>query len=119
MLTYVADQSRKLSRLAPAEAIEGILRNHLTMWREFPGALSVAHQVQGTMMEETGPAYHAHPNDAMIVFQRAADAGLLRVEPELAIKILNTFCVPFLKLCQEAPDPEELFVKSMLRLLLN
>jgi hypothetical protein len=55
----------------------------------------------------------------MIVFQRAADAGLLRVEPELAIKILNTFCVPFLKLCQEAPDPEELFVKSMLRLLLN
>ena len=119
MLTFVADQARKLSQLAPSEAIEGILRIHLAMWREFPGALSVAYQVQGTITEEHRPAHHAHPNDAMTIFQRAADAGILRVEPELAIKILNTFCVPFLKLCQEAPDPEELFVKSMLRLLLN
>lgn len=119
MLTYVADRSYKLSHLPPAEAIEGILRTHLTIWREFPGALSVAHQVRGTTMVEHEPARHAYPGAAMTVFQRAADEGLLRVEPALAIKLLNTIAVPFLELCQEAPEPEELFVESMLRLLLN
>ena len=32
---------------------------------------------------------------------------------------MSRVAVPFLALCQEAPEPEELFVESMLRLLLR
>jgi len=41
------------------------------------------------------------------------------MEPELAIKVVNTISIPLLELAQEAPDPDAFFVESMLRLLLK
>jgi AcrR family transcriptional regulator len=117
MFTYAAEQFQRLSSWPPAQAIEGIVRIHWTIWQEFPGALSVAHQLQDTSMGDS--AHTAHLQDAMRIFQQAAGENLLRVEPALAIKMFNAVAVPLLELCQEAPDPDELFVESMLRLLLR
>lgn len=111
MMVHTLEQYQALAQLPPAQAIESIIRTHLTIWREFPGALSVAHQLQGAGAEDA-----AHPPEALQVFERAAEAGLLRVEPLLAVKILNSIAVPLLELHQEA---DELFVESMLRLLLK
>jgi AcrR family transcriptional regulator len=140
MVAYAMEQIGSLAELPPAQALEGILRAHATMWREIPGALSVAHQFHGVSIGEpasvqrtpdTWPKGHAvhsvskeptdatQPPDMTRIFEQAADEGLLRVEPALALKIFNATAVPLLELCQEAPDPDELFVESMLRLLLR
>jgi AcrR family transcriptional regulator len=117
MLTHATEQYQTLSKLPPAQAIESVIRTHVTIWKEFPGALSVAHELQDTSMGEA--AHAAHSQDAVGIFERAANENLLRVAPELAIKMLDVIAVPLLKLCQEAPNPDELFVESMLRLLLR
>jgi AcrR family transcriptional regulator len=119
IFAHTLEQYRALAELPPAQAIESIIRTHLTIWREFPGALSVAHQLQGTVVEHTASAHSTHPREALEVFERAAEAGLLRVEPLLAFKMLNTIAVPLLELCQDAAEADELFVASMLRLLLK
>ena len=132
-VAYAMEQIHALAELPPAQALEGILRAHATMWREIPGALSVAHQFHGALTEnspsmhhppvqqapDTFPAHATQPPNMTRIFQQAADEGLLRVESALALKIFNTIAVPLLELCQEAPDPDELFVDSMLRLLLR
>ncbi len=119
MLAHTMEQYQALAELPPAQAIESVIRTHLTVWREFPGALSVAHQLQGAVVEQAASAHGTHPREALQVLERAAEAGLLRVEPLLAFKILNSIAVPLLELCQEADESDELFVESMLRLLLK
>jgi len=133
MVAYAMEQIHALAELPPAQALEGMLRAHATMWREIPGALSVAHQFHGALSAEptsmhlpyeqqtpdTLPAHATQAPDVTRIFQQAADEGLLRIEPSLALKMFNAVAVPLLELCQEAPDPDELFVDSMLRLLLR
>ena len=145
MGAYAMEQFHSLPELPPAQAIEGLLRAHATMWREIPGALSVAHQFHGVLTAESTPTHTPHmqrtpdalpvghevydalkesthatsPQDFTWIFQQAADEGLLRFEPALTIKIFNNIAVPLLELCQEAPDPDDVFVESMLRLLLR
>ncbi len=119
MFVHTLEQYQSLAQLQPAQAIESIIRTHLTIWREFPGALSVAYQLQGAVVEQAAPPHTSHSHEALEVFGRAAEAGLLRVDPLLAVKILNTIAVPLLELCQDADEADELFVASMLRLLLR
>jgi AcrR family transcriptional regulator len=119
MVTQAVEQIRKLKDLPPAHAIAGLLRVHATLWREIPGALSVAHQFHSELAAASASTEEAQPHNVTQIFQQAADAGILRVTPALAIKIFNGIAVPLLELCQEAPDPDELFVESMLKLLLN
>ena len=38
----------------------------------------------------------------MAAFERAADQGILRAEPELALRIFTTIAVPLLQVLQEA-----------------
>ncbi len=118
-MEYSMEQARKLDGLPPVEAIEGILSVHTAVWRKFPGTLSVMYQLKDTTTEEVGSEHELHSHSDITAFRQAADMDLLRMEPELAIKVVDTIGIPLLELAQEAPDPDEFFVKSMLRLLLK
>ncbi len=116
---YAQERFQDLVQQPPAQAIEEIVRLHLDIWREFPHTLSVAHQVRYVSPESCVSVHSAHMQEAVEIFKSAAREDLLRVEPALAAKMLDTIAVPLLQLCQEAADPDELFVQSMLRLLLK
>lgn len=118
-MEYSMEQMRKLDGLPPTEAIEGILRVHTEVWRKFPGTLLVMYQLQVAATEEVTSGHERQSQDVMSVFRQAADMNLLRIEPELAIDIVDAIGVPLLKLAQEAPDPDAFFVESMLRILLR
>jgi AcrR family transcriptional regulator len=118
-MEYSIAQIRRLDGLPPAEAIEGILRLHAEVWRKFPGALLVMYQLKDTTTEDVAPEPERHTHHDSTVFRQAADMNLLRMEPELAIKVIDTIGIPLLELAQEAPDPDAFFVESMLRLLLR
>jgi AcrR family transcriptional regulator len=116
---YASEQLDELTGAPPAQAIEGIVRIHFKMWRDFPGALSIAHQLHGTPIGDHAAEDNTYLHTTLDVFQRAAHENLLRVEPALAIKVFHAVAVPLLELCLEASDPEEFFVESMLKLLLR
>ena len=118
-MEYSMEQIRKLDGLPPTEAIEGILRVHTEVWHKFPGTLLVMYQLKDAATEEAVSSHERQSQDVIRVFQQAADKNLLRMEPELAMNIVDTIGVPLLELAQEAPDPDAFFVKSMLRLLLK
>jgi AcrR family transcriptional regulator len=118
-MAYSMEQIRKLDGLPPAEAIEGLLRIHAEVWRKFPDVLLVMYQLKDTTTGEGGSEHQPHSHNDLTVFRQAADMNLLRMEPELAIKVVDTIGIPLLGLAQEAPNPDTFFVKSMLRLLLK
>jgi AcrR family transcriptional regulator len=119
MLAYVAEEMERISLQPPEVALEGLLRLHLEVWRMHPHALSVAYQVQGGLQPEHGDEHVAYSAAVRAVFERAAANKLLRVEPALALKILDTLTVPILELCRSAPDPERFFIDSLSRLLVR
>lgn len=118
-MEYSMEQMRKLDGLPPAEAIEGMLRVHTEVWRKFPGTLLVMHQLKDAATEESVSGHDRQSQDVISVFRQAADINLLRMEPELAMSLVDAIGIPLLELAQEAPDPDAFFVESMLRLLLN
>ncbi len=118
-MEYSMEQMRRLDGLPPAEAIEGMLRVHAEVWRKFPGALLVVHQLMDTRTEEGVSGHDRHSRNDLAVFRQAAENNLLRMEPEMAIKLVDTIGIPLLELAQEAPDPDAFFLESMLRLLLR
>lgn len=118
-MEYSMEQIRRLDGLPPTEAIEGILRVHAEVGRKFPGALLVMYQLKDMTTEEMVSGHERHSHNDLTVFRQAADMNLLRMEPELAIKVVDTIGIPLLELAQEAPDPDAFFVESMLRLLLK
>jgi AcrR family transcriptional regulator len=147
MFTYAAEQLGAIETLPPSQAIESLLRVHARIWRELPGALSVAHQLHDLLAEEAGStsaissrhvpdglsamhrphntpggeptsAHSAGPKTILRIFDQAAEEGILRFEPALAVKVFNSVTVPLLELCQETPHPDDAFVESMIRLLL-
>lgn len=118
-MEYSMEQIRRLDGLPPTEAIEGILRVHAQVWRKFPGVLLVIYQLKDTTTEEVVSGHERHGHNTITVFRQAADMNLLRMEPELAMKVVDTIGIPLLELAQEAPDPDAFFVESMLRLLLR
>jgi hypothetical protein len=77
------------------------------------------YQLKVAATEEVTSGHERQSQNVMSVFRQAADMNLLRIEPELAMDIVDTIGVPLLKLAQEAPDPDAFFVESMLRLLLK
>ena len=77
------------------------------------------YQLKDTTTEEVVSGHERQSHDALTVFRRAADIDLLRMEPELAMKVVDTIGIPLVELAQEAPDPDAFFVESMLRLLLR
>jgi TetR/AcrR family transcriptional regulator len=118
-MDYSLEQMRRVRGLPPAEAIEIILRVHTEVWRKFPGTLLVMYQLKDAATEEVGSGHDQQSQDVLSVFRQAADINLLRMEPELAINVVDTIGVPLLELAQEAPDPDAFFVESMLRILLK
>lgn len=118
-MEYSIEQMQKLDSLPPTKAIEGILRVHTEVWHKFPGTLLVMYQLKNAVTEDAVSSHERQSQDVISVFQQAADMNLLRMEPELAMNIVDTIGVPFLELAQEAPDPDAFFVESMLRLLLK
>jgi AcrR family transcriptional regulator len=118
-MEYSLEQMRRVHGLPPAEAIEIILRVHTEVWRKFPGTLLVMYQLKDAEIEGMGSGHDRQTQDVLSVFRQAADMNLLRMEPELALNIVDTISVPFLELAQEAPDPDAFFVESMLRILLK
>lgn len=118
-MEYSMEQIRRLDGLPPTEAIEGILRVHAEIWRKFPGALLVTYQLKDTTTEEVVAGHERHSHTTITVFRQAANMNLLRMESELAMKVVDTIGIPLLELAQEAPDPDAFFVESMLRLLLR
>jgi hypothetical protein len=77
------------------------------------------YQLKDAEIEGMGSGHDRQTQDVLSVFRQAADMNLLRMEPELALNIVDTISVPFLELAQEAPDPDAFFVESMLRILLK
>ncbi len=118
-MEYSMEQIHRLNGLPPTEAIEGILRVHAEVWRRFPNALLVVCQLMDTTTEEVVSGHERHSRNDLTVFRQAADVNLLRMEPELAIKVVDTIGIPLLELAQETPDPDAFFLESMLRLLLR
>ncbi len=118
-LEYSAERMQTLVGLPAAEAIEGMLRLHAELWRKFPGVPSVMQQLRHTPVGESTAGHGKHIHDEVPIFQQAVGKNILRLEPELALKLLSIIAVPLLELAQEAPNPDEFFVESMLRLLLK
>jgi AcrR family transcriptional regulator len=102
------------------QAVRSLLRVYLTLWKEHPDAMRVAHRTQGVPLGDCAGLHIEFMQHVLRIFGSASVAGLLRSEiPTLSAMLLARLAIPMLETYAGHVRADELFLDSMEALLLH
>jgi AcrR family transcriptional regulator len=119
-LEQAARRARGLHRLGPRRGVEALLLLYLDLWREHRDALRLSVRLHFGPLGDLGEIHQRFVGEVWRVFERSAEAGLLRCRNgELAARLVARLAVPLLELCDRYPDADALFLDSLRGMLLR
>jgi AcrR family transcriptional regulator len=119
-LEQAATRVRGLHRLGPRRGVEALLLLYLELWREHRDALRLSMRLHFGPLGDLTELHRSFVTEVWRVFERSAEAGLLRSRNgELAARLVARLAVPLLELCDQYPDGDALFVDSLRGMLLR